>query len=215
MRSKRPFLRLTPRARGRTWKDYVIVPLVLVTVGPFVLAYKLFVGWWLNPLLTKRYERELQEKVRADLAFLFLDFDGRFVPNERPDKYASVVIVEVADLRVVISEHHGDYGISVARRDIPQGGESLDSILGVIYEREGSSRRPEYASLKELGKLFREKFDQVQMALSEERCPDTVAAIDRRHRQGMQRMAREFNRPDGFFDADVVNPSDLTKEIPK
>ena len=193
----------------------MLAPLVLIIVGPFVLAYKLFVGWWLNPLLDRHYEKKLREQVRTDLAFLFLDFGGRFVANGRTDKYATLVTVEAADLRVVISQHHGEYGISVARRDRPEDGESLNSILGVIYEQEGTPREPMYVNLADLGELFREKFNQVQIAISGERYPDTVAAIDRRHRQGMREMAQAFNRPGGFFEADLVNPDDLAKKAPK
>lgn len=192
-----------------------MAPLALIIVTPFVLAYKLFFGWWLNPLLSRHDERELQEKVRSDLAFLFYDFDGRFVANERTHKYVTQATVEAADLRVAISQHHGDYGISVARRDRPEGGESLDSILRVIYEQEGSPHEPTYVNLADLGQLFQKKFNQVQIALSDEQYPETVAAIDREHRHGMQEMARAFNRPGGLFEADLVNPDDVAKKVPK
>lgn len=215
MRPERPWLRLTPRVRGRSWRYYVIAPLVLVSVGPFVLAYKLIVGWWLNPILDRRYEEKFREQVRTDLAFLFHDFDGRFVPNERADKYAMLVTVEASELRVVVSQHHGDYGISVARRDSPEIKESLESVLEAIYERDGTRRKPRYISLAEFGELFREKFGEVQMALSKENYADTAAAIGRSHQMGMQEMARDFNRPDGFFDADLVDPNDLKKKVSK
>jgi len=213
MHAERPFLRLTPRTRGRSrsWEYYVLKPLVLLAVEPFVLAFKLFLGWWLGPLLNRHYEKELRQKVRTDLYFLFQDFDGRFVRNVRRDKSATIVTVETADLRVVISRHHGDYGIGVARRDRPENRESLDSILGAIYEREGSLHKPTYVNLADLGTLFREKFQQVQAALSGEHYPETLAAIDRRHQQEMESMAQAFNRPGGLFEADLVNPSDLTK----
>jgi len=193
----------------------VIAPLVLVSVGPIVLAYKLIVGWWLNPIVDRRYEQKFREQVRTDLAFLFHDFDGQLVPNERPDKYATLVTVEASELRVVVSQHHGDYGISVARRDSPEVKESLESVLEAIYERDGTRRKPRYISLTELGELFREKFTEVQMALSKENYADTAAAIDRSHQMGMQRMARDFNRPNGFFDADLINPNDLKKKVPE
>lgn len=215
MRSERSLLRLTPRARGRSWKSYVLGSLALIIVGPFVLAYKLFFGWWLGPLLDWHYEKKLRERVRTDLAFLFLDFDGRFVANERTDQYATFVTVEAADMRLVISQHHGDYGISVARRDAPEKNESLESILAFIYEKEGPLHRPTYVTLEDLGRLLREKFNQVQMALSEERFPDTVAAGDRINRQQMQRMAQGFNKPGGLFDADVVNLRDIPKKVSK
>jgi hypothetical protein len=215
MRPERPWLRLTPRVRGRSWRYYVIAPLVLVSVGPFVLAYKLIVGWWLNPILDRRYEHRFREQVRTDLAFLFHDFDGQFVPNERPDKYATLVTVEASELRVVVSQHHGDYGISVARRDSPEIKESLESVLEAIYEQGGTRRKPQYASLAELGELFREKFTEVQMSLSKENYAGTAAAIDRNHQMGMQRMVRDFNGPNGFFDADLINPNDLTKKVPE
>ncbi|HZW95748.1 MAG TPA: hypothetical protein VFF64_22560 [Candidatus Eremiobacteraceae bacterium] len=200
---------------GRSWRYYVIAPLVLVSVGPIVLAYKLIVGWWLNPIVDRRYEQKFREQVRTDLAFLFHDFDGQLVPNERPDKYATLVTVEASELRVVVSQHHGDYGISVARRDSPEVKESLESVLEAIYERDGTRRKPRYISLTELGELFREKFTEVQMALSKENYADTAAAIDRSHQMGMQRMARDFNRPNGFFDADLINPNDLKKKVPE
>jgi hypothetical protein len=215
MRSERPWLRLTPRVRGKSWRFHVIAPLVRAAVGSFVLAYKVIFGWWLNPILDRHYEKKFREQVRTDLWFLFHDFDGRFVPNERPSKYATLVTVEAAELRIVISQHHGDYGISVVRRDSPENKESLEAILEVIYEGEGSGRTPRYINLAELGELFREKFTQVQMALSKENYPDTVAAIDRSHQLGMQRMARAFNRPNGFFEADLVNPNDVTKKVQK
>src|ERR1700722_13218869 len=215
MRPQRQTLRLPPRARGRSWKYAVIGPLALIVGGPIVLAYRLFIGWWLNPILNMQLERKLREQVRTDLWFLFDNFNGRFVPNERRDKYATLVKVEAAELRVVISKHHGDYGISVARRDNPEIRENLESVLEAIYEREGARHRPQYINLAELGELFRKKFTEVQMALSKENYPDTAAAIDRNHQLGMQRMARDFNRSNGSFDADLVNPNDLMKKVPK
>jgi hypothetical protein len=214
MRPERPWLRLTPRVRGRRWQYYVIAPLVLIVFGPFFLIYKLFVGWWLNPILDRHFEKKLREQVRIDLAFLFQDFGGRFVPNDRTDKNATVVTVEAADLRVVVSQHHGDYGVSLARRESPKIAESLDSVLGTIYEKEGS-RKPSCINLNELGELFRRKFSEVQIALSSEHSPETVAAINRSHQLGMQRMAQAFNRPDGYFDADLVSPNDPLQKAPK
>jgi|ERR1700722_566477 hypothetical protein len=214
MHSERPWLRLTPRAHGRSWTYYVIKPLVLIVGGTFVLAYKLLFGWWLNPILNWRSEKDLREKVRTDLWFLFDNFDGRFVAT-KSDKYATIVAVEAANLRVVICKHHGDYAVTVARRDRLKDRESLDSILRAIYDQQGSPREPMYIDLAGLGELFRKKFNQVQIALSEERYSDTVSAIDRRHRQAMQEMAQTFNRPDGFFEADLVNPVDLAKKSPK
>jgi hypothetical protein len=214
MRSQRPLLRLTPRARERSWQFHAIAPLVLVIVKPFILAYKLLFGWWLNPILEWHFEKKFREQVRTDLWFLFDNFDGQFVTS-KTNKYATLVTVEAADLRVVVSKHHGDYGISVARRDRPEDSESLDSILRAIYEQEGSLREPTYVNLADLGELFRKKFNQVQIALSEPHSPDTVAAIDRRHRQGMEKMAQAFNQPGGLFEADLVNPDDLVKKILK
>ena len=215
MRPERPLLRLTPRARGRRWQYYIVAPLVLIVVGPFILAYKLFLGWWLNPVLNKRLENKLREQVRTDLAFLFQDFDARFVANDRTYENKIVVSMDAADLRIRVGQHHGDYGISVAKRDSPENRESLTSILEVIYEKEGSLRKPLFVDLAELGKLFREKFNQVQTAVSGEHYSDTVTTIDANHQLGMQRMAGAFNRPDGFFEADIVSPSDLRKKPPE
>jgi hypothetical protein len=213
MRSERPLLRLTPRVRRKSWKYDVVAPLVMMIIGPFVLAYKLLVGWWLNPILDERYEKKFREQIRTDLAFLFDDFDGHFVVNDLTHKNVALVMMEAANLRIMISQHHGDYGISVARRDSANSAESLYSILTAIYEREGSLRTATYVNLEDLGRLFREKFNEVQTALSDERYSDTVAAISRRHQQGMQRMVQAFNRPDGRFDADLVDPSDLAKKV--
>ena len=215
MRPERPLLRLTPRKRGRHWKFYVVAPLVWVTVGPLILTYKLFFGWWLDPILGRHYEKKLREQVRTDLWFLFHNFDGRFVPNERPDKYATLVTVEAAELRVVVSQHHGEYGISVARRDRPEIKESLESVLDVICERAGAGRRPLSINLAEMGELFRKNFTQIQMAFSNENYPDTAAEIDRSHQLGMEKMARAFKGSNGFFDAELVNPNDLTKKVSK
>lgn len=215
MRPERPLLRLTPRIPGRRWQYYLLAPLVLIAVGPFILAYKLLLGWWLNPILDKHFEKKLREQVRIAFAFLFQDFGGRFVANDRADRNAAVVTVEAADLRVVVSQHHGDYGITVAKRESPDSAESLDSVLEAIYKKEGCLRKPSYIKLIELGQLFRQKFDQVQIALSTEYYPDTVATINKTHQLGMQKMAQAFNRPDGFFDADVVSPNDLMKKATK
>jgi len=215
MRPERSLLRLTPRARGRRWQYYIVAPLVFIVVGPFILAYKLFLGWWLNPVLNKRLENKLREQVRTDLAFLFQDFDARFVANDRTYENEIVVSVDTADLRIRVGQHHGDYGISVAKRESPENRESLTSILEVIYEKEGLLRKPLFVDLAELGKLFREKFNQIQTAVSREHYSDTVAAIDANHQLGMQRMEGAFNRPDGFFEADIVSPSDLRKKPPE
>ena len=215
MHPERPLLRLTPRVPGKRWQYYLIAPLVLIVFGPFVLAYKLFFGWWLNPILDKRNEKTLREQVRVDLPFLFQDYGGRFVANERTHKNVIKVTVEAVNLRIEVSQHHGDYGISVAKRESPETAESLNSILEVIYAQEGSPRKPSYINLAERGELFRQKFNQIQTAVSGEHYSDTVAAIDAKHQQGMQKMARTFNRPDGYFEADIVSLADLRKKPPE
>ena len=215
MHPERPLLRLTPRVPGKRWQYYVIAPLVLIVFGPFDLAYKLFFGWWLNPILDERNEKKLQEQVRTDFAFLFQDLAGRFVANERTYKNVVKVTVEAADLRIEVSQHHGDYGVSLANRESPGTAESLVSILQVIYKQEGSPRKPSYINLAELGELFRQKFNQIQTAVSGEHYSDTVAAINANHQLGMQSMAQTFNRPDGYFEADIVSPSDLRKKPPE
>ena len=206
---------LTPRVRVRSWLRYVLPPIFLIVCGPFILAYRLFVGWWLDPLSNKYFEKGLREQVRTDLAFLFRDFDARFVANNKSYKNAIAVVVEAADLRIVVSQHHGEYGISVARRDNPENTVSLDSILEVIYDKEGSPLKLSYTNLAELGELFRERFRDVLTAVGNECYADTVAAIDRRRQEGMQNMAQVFNRPGGFFEADVVSVSDLQKKAPQ
>lgn len=165
--------------------------------------------------MDRRLERKLREQVSTDFAFLFQDFGGQFVPNDRTDRNVVMVTVEAADLRVEVSQHHGDYGISVAKRDHLENHESLTSILEVIYEHERSGRKLSFVDLAELGALFRERFNQVRSAVSSEHYSDTVAAIDRNHHLGMQSMAEAFNRHDGYFDADLVSPKDLMKKAPK
>jgi hypothetical protein len=215
MRSERPLVRLTPRVRGKRWQYYVVAPLVFIAVGPFILAYKVLIGWWLDPLSDKHFQKKLQEQVRTDLAFLFQDFRGRFVANGRTYKNEIVVTVETADLRVVVGQHHGDYGISLAPRGSPEMVESLVSVLRVIYEKEGSPRQPQFINLAELGELFRQKFNEVQAAVSGEHYSDTVAAIDKNHQVGMQKMVQMFNRPDSYFEADIVDPNNLIKKRPE
>lgn len=215
MRPERPLVRLTPRVRGKRWRYYVIAPLIFIAVGPFILAYKVLVGWWLDPLSDKHYEKKLQEQVRTDLAFLFQDSRGQFVANGRAYKNETVVTIETADLRVVVAQHHGDYAISVAPRGNLEMAESLVSVLKVIYEKEGSPRQPQFINLTELGELFRQKFNEVQTAVSKEHYSDTVAAIDKNHQLGMQKMAQMFNRPDSYFEADIVDPNNLMKKRPE
>ena len=186
MHPERPLLRLTPRVQGRSWQYYVLAPVVLIVVGPFVLAYKLFLGWWLNPLLYKRDEGKLREEVTTDLAFLFQEFGGLFVPSERAEKNVIVVTIEAADLRVVVYKHHGDYRINVARRASPEIAESLDSLLEVVYEKDRSIPKPSYVNLAELGELFRNNFEQVRVALSREHYPETLATINENHESGMR-----------------------------
>lgn len=214
MHPERPLLRLTPRVQGKRWQYYVIVPIVLIAVGPFVLAYKLFVGWWLNPLMNNHDEGKLREQVRTDFAFLFQAFGGRFVPNQQIDKNAIVVTLQAADLRVVVSQHHGDYGITVSKLESPENAVNLDSVLEAIYKNEGSPGKPSYINLAELGALFRRNFEQIRVALSREHYSETVMAINENHQLGVQRVAQAFNRPDGYFDADVVSPNDLTRKSP-
>lgn len=215
MHPERPFLRLTPRVQGKRWQYYVIAPLALIAIGPFVLGYKVFLGWWLNPLMNKHYEGKLREQVRTDFAFLFQEFGGRFVPNQQIDKNATVVTLQVADLRVVVSQHHGDYGITVSKLESPENTEDLDSVLEAIYKKEGSLRRLSYINLTELGELFRRNFEQIRVALSREHYPETVVGINENHQLGMQKMAQAFNRPDGYFKADLVWPNDKMKQAPK
>jgi hypothetical protein len=215
MRSQRPLVRLTPRVRGKGWRYYAIAPLIFIAVGPFILAYKVLLGWWLDPLSNKHYEKKLQEQVRTDLAFIFRDFCGQFVANGRTYKNEIVVTIETADLHVVVAQHHGDYAISVAPRSNPEMGESLRSVLKVIYETEGSPGEPQFTNLAELGELFRLKFNEVQAAVSREHFSDTIAAIDKNHQLGMQKMAQMFNRPDSYFDVDIVDANDLIKKNPE
>jgi hypothetical protein len=69
--------------------------------------------------------------------------------------------------------------------------------------------------LAELGELFRQKFNQIQTAVFGEHYSDTATVIDAKHQLGMQKMARTFNRPDGYFEADIVSLSDLRKKPPE
>src|ERR1041385_9267916 len=136
MRSERPLLRLTPRIRKRGWQGYIIAPLVLIFFIPFALGYKLFFGWWVDPLTDKHFEKKLREQVRNDFAFLFQDFDGRFVANERAYKNVTKVTVDAADLHIEVSQHHGDFGIRLSRQDNPEIAENLISIFEVFFVKE-------------------------------------------------------------------------------
>jgi hypothetical protein len=114
---------------------------VFLGVGFIVkMVYNIAFGWWLEPRLQRKANRELLDDVHANLPFLAPQADiGQPSVMVLPFDYASVEI-PWENLLFGISRGRGELNISVAPRHAPHQSYELGPVIAALDGRHFSQR---------------------------------------------------------------------------
>lgn len=107
--------------------DLFCVGLVYFVFG----IYYVLLGWWLEPILDWRRQRNLEHDVRTMAAFLFSRYGGRMVPTRDRQRGmdSAFVTVEVGDYDFQFAVGRGELSVRVARK----GGSIWHSLSYIAY----------------------------------------------------------------------------------
>jgi hypothetical protein len=164
------------RARDRVMAALLRPP--ILALGFLVkLAYRLVFGWWLDPLLQRRWNKALLEDIKSNLPFLFSDSDG--------ENKASLVVrhadwptIEVlwGNLLFTIVRWRDETYVSVAPRSVPTKVYKLGRVVDML-ERGHPSEHTEINDLVKAGHLLRPRLIALNSSFSQEEFPRTEGRL--------------------------------------
>jgi hypothetical protein len=160
-----------------TWGDRLLhilglafLPLSLALMG----LYRLLVGWWADPRLTRESERQFAEDIRQHLPFLFTEYGGQIVPNRGVRfppgfDYAFVTIAFGRSL-LRFGRGRGEFRVDIAPRwaaDDWQDWKNAEDVLRVV-DRSEDSELPPMRNLNQAEQVLRVELPRLQEATSNE-----------------------------------------------
>src|SRR5580693_5792946 len=69
----------------------IIVAVVRPPLFLVVWLYNALFGWWLGPWMNRESERSFEKEIQQSVPSLFAEHRGRFVPQETPKDFESVL----------------------------------------------------------------------------------------------------------------------------
>jgi hypothetical protein len=157
-------------------------------------TYSTFFGWY-DRILARRAKNELALEVQENLSFLFTEYCGQFVPNDRePPSMLDLAKVTVAadDMRFMFSRDRGSIHAAVAPAHSPNEWQDLSALLQII-----ESREVEFSRLPSVARLLRPRMSQIKSAISQGEFHRTKELLSSVYDDGIQitrRRERALNR---------------------
>jgi hypothetical protein len=175
---------------GNSFIDLIIGTIKFIVVG----SYRLIFAWWLGNLLDKRAEQHLKHRVRHDLGFLFSDFAGRFVRNDKSYPGGRVVTLETGNVLLRIAHDRGEDFVDLAPQSEPREWEAL--ALGLMAIRvnppvtmaENLPPRPSFLALSDIAPQLKSQFAQLNEAYAAGKYQSTKQTLEMIH--GLQPYGR-------------------------
>ncbi len=132
------------------------------------LPYKVFLGWWLDPWLTRTANRALRDDVEANLYFLM---HGAHVDVSTPATIQSFdyacVKVHWENLLVTITQGRGDTSVCIAPRHAPSDSYELGRLIAALEQR--PVRAGDMVStLRGAADLLRPRLQQLNVSFAEQ-----------------------------------------------
>lgn len=107
------------------------------------MVHKIFLGWWLDPLLQTRANEALWNDIQANL--YWLSAEGQRVEQRiaeiLPFDYASVCI-DRGNIRFWITRGRGELNVSLAPRHLPQETTELPAVIAALESTDLEEQRP-------------------------------------------------------------------------
>ncbi len=169
-------------------------------------------------------EKELRERVRESLDYLFDEFGAKFVPNdEQPEPRTRGVVLatlEVNHLRLKAVSFRDGFYMEVATASVPKQWEEIGTVLGAIDARKPVTSLEDvpaistHLPLTEIGALLKRHFEDLQVGLSEINYATTMEAVRKIKELRRDEDDEERRRTSKFYrDHPEKNPWNKKGEI--
>ena len=175
--------------------------LPLAVIGFLIIGIdKVFFSWWLSKRLAGRNDQVLAEGIKENLEFLFTDYDGQVVPNEKQTPpyfdWAQATVV-TADLRFNFTRDRGIIFANVAPKQAPKDWQELSAVLTAIAIADGAEREVEFTRLPTIAVELKPQMLRVKDALSDRNFEGTKTSVlnicKRRNIQARLRLEKELS----------------------
>lgn len=179
----------------RRFSLWVLRPPAIVIGFIAVNLYRLLIGWWLDRTTSKNNERVFAEEIRNALPFLFVEYDGKIVPNEgiRSPLRFDYAIVTVAARNLLLRFVRGrdEFRVDVAPKHEPRDWQEVSLVLTAIDSVKGFGLQPLYYRLGDFARLIRPRLLVLDDAFSDEHYVSTKAKLSPFHERA-ERKVREL-----------------------
>jgi len=153
------------RVMELAWPLFAVIGFILK------VAYKILLGWWLDPRLQRKANRALLDDIEANLYTLVSEGEIT-VPSETavlPFDYASISII-YKNISFCFTRGRGDITVSVSPRHVPAESHDLASVVAGI-DRRNLSERDFVHDLAGAARLLRPRLEALNDAFSEGKYP--------------------------------------------
>jgi hypothetical protein len=164
-----------PGKAPRGWLRAILGP-------PLALAFGAN-RWWIEPLFHRRMQRDLADELRAALAFLFQEREGRIIERRsRPDGYSQSADVATAADGLILYfwrlANPDEYGVraQVAPAHVPNDAQDLPFALMTI-DPETPVNRHGWTSLSTVTVHLKSGYDSLKLSFSPENFETTKQRI--------------------------------------
>ncbi len=154
--------------RSNQWIVSLVRPPLMVLGFIAKAIYSLFF-WRADKRLAQKHQEMLAASVKAELSFLFNEYDGVIIPNQGvpfpPGFDYAIVTLEVGELLFRFIRGRGDLDVQVAAKSDATDWHDVTLVISAIEEPEDMKRKS-FLSLSDFAPLLRRNMSRLIDAFS-------------------------------------------------
>jgi len=136
------------------------------------LLYRLLFSWWLNPLFDRWIQKAFADEIRKAMPFLFDRYEGRVVPDPRPeanDPNMGYVCIGTQNLIFKFARwRRENYEVRVSPSFAPTDSYELVDALRVVDSAANAQSFPEADGWQLFSRLLEPRFRFLEVAFSKD-----------------------------------------------
>ena len=165
-----------------TFLLHTLRPVLRLVAIAFEFAYKLLFSWWLNPILDYSAKKSFVEEIKQAAPFLFAEYEGKVVPEPRPEANDSrtghiCIVSRNLFFRFSRGWRMENYAVRVSPSFVPNDSYDLIDALRVVDPAAESALSPGAASWNHFARLLEPRIHLLETAFTQENFGDTKRKI--------------------------------------
>lgn len=172
--------------------------LLLQKTGVVIGAIYSFTFGWLDRRTARSHQRQFEEDIRSNLAFLFDEYCAKVVPNEGvrfpPGFDGAFVTLSLGVVLLRFSRGRGDFNVRVSSVFVPGLWEDFRLVAeGVSEWNLSTAPKAHRYSLESFGQVLRRHLPDLEQSLSEENVETTMDRAVELHNKAVDEYAARLS----------------------